>query len=171
MKLSLIVAMAKNRVIGRNNALPWHLSEDLKYFRRTTTGHCIIMGRNTWESIGRPLPNRRSIVVSSNPNYAAEGAEVVTSLEAAKALAEAHSVELGVEEAFVIGGARLYADALEQAQCFHLTRVHAEVDGDTLLPEFNEGDWHEVERQEFDAADDNPFAYSICRLERAEPGR
>ena len=139
MKLSLIVAMAENRTIGRDNTLPWHLSEDLKYFRRTTTGHCIIMGRNTWESIGRPLPNRRSIVVSSNPNYIAEGAEVVSSLAAAKALAESISAELGVDEAFVIGGARLYADALQQAECFHLTRVQASVEGDTHLPEFDEG--------------------------------
>ncbi len=166
MKLSLIVAMAENRVIGRDNSLPWHLSEDLKYFRRTTTGHCIIMGRNTWESIGRPLPNRRSIVVSSNPDYIAEGADVVTSLPAAKALAVELSAELGVDEAFVIGGARLYADALAQAECFHLTRVHAQVEGDTLLPEFDENDWHEVAREEFEAQDDNPYSYSICRLER-----
>ena len=166
MKLSLIVAMAENRVIGRDNTLPWHLSEDLKYFRRTTTGHCIIMGRNTWESIGRPLPNRRSIVVSSNPNYQAEGAQVVTSLEAATDLARELSAELGVDEAFVIGGARLYADALQQAQCFHLTRVHAKVEGDTRLPEFDESQWHEVAREEFAAADENPYAYSICRLER-----
>ena len=166
MKLSLIVAMAENRVIGRDNTLPWHLSEDLKYFRRTTTGHCIIMGRNTWESIGRPLPNRRSIVVTSNPDYVAEGADVVTSLSAAKALAVELSAELGVNEAFVIGGARLYADALEQAECFHLTRVHAQVEGDTLLPEFDESEWQEVAREEFEAQDENPFSYSICRLER-----
>jgi len=166
MKLSLIVAMAENRVIGRDNTLPWHLSEDLKYFRRTTTGHCIIMGRNTWESIGRPLPNRRSIVVTSNPDYVAEGADVVTSLSAAKALAVELSAELGVNEAFVIGGARLYADALEQAECFHLTRVHAQVEGDTLLPEFDESEWQEVAREEFAAQDKNPYSYSICRLER-----
>lgn len=166
MKLSLIVAMAENRVIGRDNTLPWHLSEDLKYFRRTTTGHCLIMGRNTWESIGRPLPNRRSIVVSTTPNYHAEGAEVVTSLEAAKVLADAHSAELGVEEAFVIGGARLYAEALDQAQCFHLTRVHAKVEGDTYLPDFDESAWKESSREEFAAEGENPFAYSICRLER-----
>lgn len=166
MKLSLIVAMAENRVIGRDNTLPWHLSEDLKYFRRTTTGHCIIMGRNTWESIGRPLPNRRSIVVTFNPDYVAEGADVVTSLSAAKALAVELSAELGVNEAFVIGGARLYADALEQAECFHLTRVHAQVEGDTLLPEFDESEWQEVAREEFEAQDENPYSYSICRLER-----
>ena len=166
MKLSLIVAMAENRVIGRDNTLPWHLSEDLKYFRRTTTGHCIIMGRNTWESIGKPLPNRRSIVVTSNPDYVAEGADVVTSLSAAKALAVELSAELGVNEAFVIGGARLYADALEQAECFHLTRVHAQVEGDTLLPEFDESEWQEVAREEFEAQDENPYSYSICRLER-----
>ena len=170
MKLSLIVAMAENRTIGRDNTLPWHLSEDLKYFRRVTTGHCIIMGRNTWESIGRPLPNRRSIVVSSNPNYMADGADVVTSLEQAKSLAESISKELGVDEAFVIGGARLYADALQQAERFHLTRVHASVEGDTFLPEFDEGEWQEVEREHFaangESEPDNPYAYSICKLTR-----
>jgi dihydrofolate reductase len=116
------------------------------------------------------LPNRRSIVVSSNPNYVAEGAEVVSSLAAAKALAESISAELGVDEAFVIGGARLYADALQQAECFHLTRVQASVEGDTHLPEFDEDEWQEVAREEFasegQGEGENPYAYSICKLVR-----
>ena len=107
MKLALICAMSENRVIGRDNGLPWHLSEDLKYFRRTTMGNCMIMGRNTWESIGRALPGRTSIVITSNANYQAEGAEVVGSLEQAIERAESLSKSTGSVEAFVIGGAVL----------------------------------------------------------------
>lgn len=166
MKLSLICAMAENRVIGRNNSLPWHLSEDLKYFKASTMGHCIIMGRKTWESIGRPLPGRTSIVVSRNPDYQAEGAKVVQSLDEAIKLAESVAEIDGREEAFVIGGAGLYAAALPKAQRFHLTRVHAEVEGDTYLEEFDESQWREVKRAEFSRDDNNPYDYSICLLER-----
>ena len=108
MKLALICAMSENRVIGRDNGLPWHLSEDLKYFRRTTMGNCMIMGRNTWESIGRALPGRTSIVITSNAGYQAEGAEVVGSLQQAIECAEAVSKETDNTQAFVIGGAVLY---------------------------------------------------------------
>jgi dihydrofolate reductase len=166
MKLSLICAMAENRVIGRNNSLPWHLSEDLKYFKASTMGHCIIMGRKTWESIGRPLPGRTSIVVSRNPDYQAEGAKVVQSLDEAIKLAESVAEIDGREEAFVIGGAGLYAAALPKAQRFHLTRVHAEVEGDTYLEEFDESQWREVKRTEYSHDDSNPYDYSICLLER-----
>lgn len=161
--------MAENRVIGRNNSLPWHLSEDLKYFKATTMGHCIIMGRKTWESIGRPLPGRTSIVVSKNSEYEAEGARVVNSLEEAMNLAESIAEIDGTEEAFVIGGAGLYAAALPRAQRFHLTRVHAEVEGDTYLQEFDEGQWREVKRIDFDHNEANPYDYSICVLERTGP--
>lgn len=167
MELSLICAMARNRVIGRNNKLPWHLSEDLKYFKRVTMGHCIIMGRKTWESIGRPLPGRTNIVVSRDKNYEPEGARVVHSLEEAIELAEKVSFVDGSEEAFVIGGAALYREALPLASRFHLTRVHAEVDGDTSLPEFDESQWHEIGREDFDSNESNPYSYSICLLERA----
>lgn len=166
MNLSLICAMAENRVIGRNNSLPWHLSEDLKYFKRTTMGHCIIMGRKTWESIGRPLPGRSSIVVSRDENYQAEGAQVVNSLEAAIRKAESIAFLDGTEEAFIIGGAGLYAAALPHAQRFHLTRVHAEVAGDTYLMEFDEDEWQEIQRDEFQRDEANPYDYSICLLER-----
>ena len=166
MKLSLICAMAENRVIGRNNSLPWHLSEDLKYFKASTMGRPIIMGRKTWESIGRPLPGRTSIVVTTNPDYVAEGAKVVHSLEAAVKLAESVAFIDGSEEAFVIGGAGLYAAALPHAQRFHLTRVHAEVDGDTSLMEFDESQWREVRREDFAHDEANPYDYSICLLER-----
>ncbi|MFB0988086.1 MAG: dihydrofolate reductase, partial [Gammaproteobacteria bacterium] len=131
MKLALICAMSENRVIGRDNGLPWHLSEDLKYFRRTTMGNCMIMGRNTWESIGRALPGRTSIVITSNADYQAEGAEVVGSLQQAIERAEAVSKETDSTQAFVIGGAVLYQAALPLADTLHLTRVHAQIEGDT----------------------------------------
>ena len=166
MKLSLICAMAENRVIGRNNSLPWHLSEDLKYFKRVTMGNCIIMGRKTWESIGRPLPGRTNIVITSNPNYEAEGARVVALLPEAIKLAESVSIIDGSEEAFVIGGAGIYQAALPLANRFHLTRVHAQVEGDTLLADFDETQWQEVDRQDFQHTDSNPYDYSICILER-----
>ncbi|MFK7863535.1 MAG: dihydrofolate reductase [Pseudohongiellaceae bacterium] len=166
MKLSLICAMAENRTIGKDNSLPWHLSEDLKYFRRVTMGCPIIMGRKTWESIGRPLPGRTNIVISSNKAYCAEGASVATSLIAAIELAKDVTEKDGTDEAFVIGGAGLYQAALGLAQRFHLTRVHAAVEGDTQLSEFDESQWKEISRQEFSKSDSNPYDYSICVLER-----
>jgi len=166
MKLSLICAMARNRTIGINNSLPWHLSEDLKYFKRTTMGHCIIMGRKTWESIGRPLPGRTSIVVTHNPDYVAEGARVVGSIDEACRLAESVALIDGTEEAFIIGGAGLYAAALPKADRFHLTRVNADVKGDTALAEFDENEWDEVWREDFSHDESNPYDYSICLLER-----
>jgi len=166
MKLSLICAMAENRVIGINNSLPWHLSEDLKYFKRVTMGNSIIMGRKTWESIGRPLPGRTNIVITTNADYQAEGARVVHSLEEALKLAESIAYIDGSEEAFIIGGAGLYQRALPAAQRFHLTRVHAEVNGDTYLADFDESEWQEVSREEFAHNETNPYDYSICVLER-----
>jgi len=160
--------MAENRVIGRNNALPWHLSEDLKYFKRTTMGCSIIMGRKTWESIGRVLPGRANIIISRDARYVVEGAKVVNSLEQAIRLAESISFIDGSEEAFVIGGAGLYQAALPRAQRFHLTRVHAEVDGDTVLAEFDESDWQELSRYDYRKDEDNPYNYSICLLERIQ---
>ncbi len=166
MKIALICAMAENRVIGINNSLPWHLSEDLKNFKRTTMGNSIIMGRKTWESIGRALPGRTNIVVSTNPDYEAEGTRVVNSLEEATKLAESISIIDGSEEAFIIGGAGLYQAALPLADRFHLTRVHAEVEGDTYLAEFNEADWQEISREDFSQSETNTYAFSICVLER-----
>jgi dihydrofolate reductase len=166
MKLALICAMAENRVIGCNNNLPWHLPEELRHFKRTTMGNSIIMGRKTWESIGRALPGRSNIVISTNPDYVAEGARVVTSLADAIQLAESISTIDGSEEAFIIGGAGLYQAALSMADRFYLTRVHAEVEGDTFLKEFDESDWQEIDREEFSKNESNPYDYSICVLER-----
>lgn len=168
MRLSLICAMATNQTIGHENSLPWRLSEDLKYFKRTTMGKCIIMGRKTWESIGRVLPGRTHIVVTTNPDYTSEGVHIVHSLDAAVALAREESERLNVDEAFVIGGAALYAAALPIADRFHLTRVHATVEGDTALQGFVESDWQEVSRDDFSHDDSNQYDYSICVLERRQ---
>ena len=166
MKISLICAMATNGVIGKNNGLPWYLPEDLRYFKATTMGHAIIMGRKTWESIGRPLPGRSNIVVTGNSTYQAEGAKVVSSVEEAINLAQALSEAKGSLETFVIGGAAVYAAAMPVAARFHLTRVHAEVDGDTVLTGFKEEEWYETSRKDYSGNKANPYDYSICVLNK-----
>lgn len=167
MKLALIVAMAENRVIGINNNLPWHLSEDLKYFKRVTLGKPIIMGRKTFESIGRPLPGRTNIVVTRNPDYQAEGIRVVHSIKAAKELADSICFIDGMNEAMVIGGAELYAQALPEADRIYLTQVHAEVHGDAWFPEFEWNQWRQVAREDFKAVEPNPYDYSFIVLDKA----
>ena len=166
MKLSLICALAQNGIIGRRNNLPWHLSEDLKYFKRTTMGKCIIMGRKTFESIGKALPGRTNIIVTRNRDYEVENARIVDSLADAIDLAENIAVIDGSDEAFVIGGAELYKIALPLVDRMHLTLVHAEVEGDTWFPEFTAEDWEETSRLDFEASDTNPYAYSICVFDR-----
>ena len=158
--------MSDNRVIGKGNSLPWHLPEDLKYFKRTTMGNSIIMGRKTWDSIGRVLPGRTNIVITRNPSLQVEGIEMVNSLLEAIKLAGKVSLINGSKEAFVIGGAEIYKEALPIAKRFYLTRVHAQVEGDTFLSEFDESDWKETSRKEYVKSDFNPFNYSICILDR-----
>lgn len=166
MKLAMIWGMSRNRTIGRNNALPWHLSEDLKYFRRVTMGKPIIMGRKTWESIGKPLPGRSNIVITRDPAYSAEGVKVVRTLEDAISLAENIALIDGAEEAVVIGGAQIYAQALPLAQRLYMTQVHAEVDGDTFFPQFDLTQWNEIGHEDFAASGPNPYDYSFVVLER-----
>ena len=163
--LSVIVAMSENRLIGRGGDLPWHLSADLKRFRRLTTGHAIIMGRKTYESIGRPLRERRSIVITRQADYRAEGVETAGSLDAALALA-AGDGSLGNSEAFVIGGAEVFREALPRAGRLYLTLVHAELEGDVYLPRFEVDEW-KLGSEERHAADDrNDFDYSFLVYER-----
>ncbi len=166
MQLALICAMARNGIIGNNNALPWRLPGDLRHFRRTTMGHSIIMGRKTFESIGRSLPGRSNIVVSRRADYEAEGVRVRDSLEAALRLAESIAAIDGAEQAFVIGGAELYRLALPRANRFHLTRIHADIAGDTRLEGFIEAEWKEIYRRDFGSDAENPYDYSICCLAR-----
>lgn len=161
MKICLIAALAQNRVVGINNQLPWHLPEDLKYFRRTTTGKTVIMGRKTYDSIGRPLPNRSNIVVSRNPACKIEHVQVVSSLPAALELAENISLVNGVDEIMVIGGATLYEAALPVADRLYLTLVHAEVEGDAYFPAVDFSAWREVAREDFAASEHNPYPYSF----------
>lgn len=162
MRLSLIVAMAENRVIGRDNALPWHISADLQRFRQVTMGKAVIMGRRTWESIGRPLPGRHCIVVSRDPRFEPDCIEVARSLEAAVKAAEGG----GTDGTFVIGGAALYEQALPHASRIYLTQVHAEVDGDTRFPEFDSSQWREVSSARFEAGDKADHPYSFVILDR-----
>jgi dihydrofolate reductase len=167
MKVALIWAMSRNRVIGRNNALPWYLPEDLKYFKRVTLGKPVIMGRKTWESIGRPLPGRTNIVISRNPGYRVpDGVRLVSSLDAALELAEKICLIDGSEEAIVMGGAEIYAQALPRADRLYLTQVHADVHGDAVFPEIDLDHWQELGREDFPASDPNPYDYSFVVLER-----
>ncbi len=168
MKLAIIVAQADNRVIGINNNLPWHLSEDLRYFKQVTMGKPIIMGRKTFESIGRPLPGRANIVISRDSGYRHEGVRVVNSLAAAQQLAESIGLIDGVDEAMVIGGAEIYTQALPLADRLYLTQVHAEVVGDAHFPAFHPGEWCEVARQDFTAQAPNPYDYSFIVLDRIQ---
>ncbi len=166
MKVALVWAMARNRTIGRDNALPWHLPEDLKFFKRVTMGKPIIMGRKTWESIGRPLPGRCNIVISRNKSFHASGVEAVSTLQQAIRLAERISRRDGVDEVSVIGGAEIYAQALPLADRLYLTQVHADIEGDTFFPKLDLGLWQEVEREDYTASGENPYDYSFLVLEK-----
>lgn len=158
--LSLIVAMAQNRVIGIENRLPWHLPEDMRWFRRHTLGKAVVMGRKTYESIGRPLRERRNIVVSRDPAFAPAGVEVVRSLD------EALAISAGAGEVMVMGGESIYAQLLPRAERLYLTLVHAEVAGDAWFPQFQWPQWREVERVDCRADARNPYDYSFLILER-----
>lgn len=168
--VAAIVAVADNGVIGRNNSLPWHLPEDLRYFKRITMGKPIIMGRQTWESIGRPLPGRTNIVVTRNPDYRAEGVRVVSSLPAAVELGRSVALIDGAQELMIIGGAQLYALAWPQVSRLYLTRVHAEVDGDAHLELPDLSGWRERSRQFYPASGNNPYDYSFLIFERDQSG-
>ncbi|WP_269618640.1 dihydrofolate reductase [Zhongshania sp. BJYM1] len=145
--VSLIVAMAKNRVIGVNNQLPWHLPADLKHFKATTMSKPIIMGRKTWESIGRPLPGRSNIVVSRQEDYVAAGAEVVATVDDALALARREALSRGLDEVFIIGGETIYRQALPEVDQMYVTEVDVELDGDAWFPEIELNEWEEVSRE------------------------
>lgn len=157
--LTLIVARARNGVIGRDNTLPWRLPEDLAHFKRTTMGAPIIMGRKTWESIGRPLPGRRNIVVSRNPGLKLDGAETATSLEDALRLC------VGVPEVFLIGGAQLYADAMPGADRLIVTEIDADFDGDAHFPQIDPRRWV-VTSRETHRSEANGFDYAFVTYER-----
>jgi dihydrofolate reductase len=160
--ISLIVAMDEKRGIGKAGKLPWRLSSDLKRFREVTMGHHLVVGRKTFESIGRPLAGRQMIVVTRDVSYRAEGCLVVSSIPAALALAQ----ERGETETFVIGGAEIYAQTLEMADRVYLTQVHAEVNADTFFPQLNFDAWVEKESA-FQLSDEkNQYSFTFKLLER-----
>ena len=162
MIISLIVAMDEKRGIGKDGKLPWRLSSDLKRFRELTMGHHMIVGRKTFESIGKPLPGRQTIVVTHNAGFKADGCLVAGSVQAALALAQ----ERGEPEVFVIGGAEIYAQVIDVADRVYLTQVHAEVDADTFFPELKPDTWTEIQST-FQAADErNQYSFSFKQLER-----
>jgi dihydrofolate reductase len=150
---SLIVALAKNNVIGINNTLPWHLPEDLKRFRALTTGHHIIMGRKTYESLGRLLPGRTTVIVTRNKDYKLEGALIAHSLEAAADLCQ------NDDEVFVIGGAELYQDGLKLADKLYITEVGLDLAGDAFFPDFDRNLWQETLREEHTSTQGLLFSY------------
>lgn len=164
--LAVIVAASENGIIGRDNALPWHLPEDLRYFKRTTMGKPIVMGRKTFESIGRPLPGRTNIVITRQPGYTAEGVMVVSGLDEALALAEDIATIDGASELMVIGGAEIYQAAISRAKRLYLTEVHAAIEGDARLPEVDWSSWREVSRESWPASEANPYPYSFVVFER-----
>ncbi|RYE04577.1 MAG: dihydrofolate reductase [Sphingobacteriaceae bacterium] len=159
MKIILIVAVSSNNVIGKNNQLIWHLPSDLKHFKQLTTGHAVFMGRKTYDSIGKPLPNRRNLVISRTQKEIA-GCEVVASLEAG------FKICADEEEIYIIGGAEIYRLALPLAHRIELTRVHHDFDGDTFFPEINPKQWQESNREDFEPDEKNAYAYSFITLNR-----
>lgn len=163
MRLNAVLAMDPRGVIGRGNALPWHLPADLKRFRRLTTGHPVVMGRRTHESIGRPLPDRRNIVVTRQPAYVAEGCEVVHSLD------EALSLASDADEVMLIGGAALFAEALPRCDRLLLTVVDALVEGDVRLPPFDWREWKPVHVEHVPADAKNPLPHRFLELRRVDP--
>ena len=158
-RIAIIAALASNRVIGRGNRLPWHLPDDLRHFKRLTLGRPIIMGRRTWESLPGLLPHRTHVVVTRDPDYRAQGAVVVRSLEEAVAAA-------GGEEALVVGGAQLYALAMPRASRLYLTLVDAQVEGDAFFPEIDPAVWREVAREPHAADERHAYPFAFVTLER-----
>lgn len=163
-KLSLIAAVARNGAIGKDNALLWRLSEDLQFFKRTTMGCPVIMGRKTYESIGRPLPGRRNIVVSRNPDWSAPGVDTAPSLTAALALLAQASPQ--PDKAFVIGGAQIYAQALPLVQEIVLTEIDRDFDADAFFPAWERAQFNEVSREVHHAPAPNDFDYAFVTYHR-----
>lgn len=159
-EIALIVAVAANGVIGVDNRLPWHLPEDLRRFRTVTMGKPVLMGRLTHESIGRPLPGRRNIVLSRNAGYLPAGCEVAPTLDAALRMIS------GATEVMIIGGAGLYREALPRAERIYLTRLHQAFEGDTFFPSLAAGDWRTVAREDFPAGTAREVGFSFLTLER-----
>jgi len=164
MRLSIIAALSTNGVIGRDDGIPWRQSTDLKRLKSLTMGHHLIMGRKTFDSVGRALPGRINVVITRRPDFAAEGVTVVSTLEDAILIA----AEAGDEEPFIAGGAEIFAMAIHRADRMYLTRVHADVEGDTMFPEFDDvSEWHLTDSEHFEADEKNEYPFSFLTYDRA----
>lgn len=159
--ISLIVAMDNNRVIGKDNQLPWHLPADLAYFKKTTMGHSIVMGRKTFVSIGRPLPGRENIIVTRNHSFQAEGCTVIHSVDDIKVIASKRK-----EEVFVIGGAEIFQATLPFADRLYMTKIDAHFPGDTFFPSFDETEWQLISSKKGLKDEKNPYDYTFLVYER-----
>lgn len=163
MLISAIAAVGKGNVIGKDNQIPWYLPADLAFFKRTTMGHALLMGRHTFRSIGRPLPKRTNIVITRDPYFTASGVLVAHSIEEALGLA----YDEGEIEAFIIGGGGLYRDTVDLWDRLYLTEVNIEAEGDVFFPDIDPMEWRELWREAHTADDKNPYAYTFRLLERA----
>ncbi|MDD7805661.1 MAG: dihydrofolate reductase [Endozoicomonas sp. (ex Botrylloides leachii)] len=166
MKVAMIAAVAENNAIGINNKMPWYLPDDLLYFKSVTMGKPIIMGRKTFESLGKPLPGRTNIVITRDQQYCCDGIRVVHSIEDALSLAENIALVEGVDELMVIGGAEIYQQALPKAERLYLTRVYQSFNGDAFFPEFNNSEWNEVSRCDKSTGDEKRLTYSYLVLDK-----
>lgn len=160
--ISAIVAMAENRVIGNNNQLPWRLPADLKHFKAITTGHPILMGRKTYESIGKPLPNRLNIILTHQASFQATGCLIATSLDDVISYVQKENIQ----EIFIIGGAEIYRQFLPRVERLYLTIVHHSFDGDAYFPQLDMNEWIQKSCETHGADQDNPYAYSFLLLEK-----
>ncbi|MGE7603785.1 dihydrofolate reductase [Peribacillus sp. NPDC097675] len=159
--ISLMVAMDENRLIGKNNALPWHLPADLQYFKRVTMGHPIVMGRKTFESIGRILPGRENVIVTRNHDFKVEGCTILHDVSEIKGFADAHE-----QEVFVIGGAEIFKAILPVTDRLYITQIHEEFEGDTYFPRINEAEWENAGTIPGVIDDNNPYAHDFIVLRK-----
>ncbi len=165
MKISCIVAKTKNNVIGLDNKMPWHISDDLKYFKKVTTGHTIIMGRKNFESIGRPLPNRINIVLTRDKNFKNKGCIILDTIE--KALKFAY--DTGEDEVFIIGGGQIYEQTVEYWDKMYITEIEAEIDGEVFFPEIDSNEWKEIWQECHSKSDKNEYDFCFKQYERTKP--
>lgn len=159
---SIIAAVAQNNVIGKDNDLVWHMPADLKYFKQTTAGHYIIMGRKTFESFGKPLKHRTHIIVTRNKEYTYPGCYIVHNLDDAFKIA----AENNQQEVFILGGAEIYRQSIGRSDRLYITEIKETFDGDTFFPEINKNEWREVDRSEFEPDEKNKYPYAFVRYER-----
>jgi len=167
MKLSILVILSTNNVIGRDNKLPWHMPADLKRFKNLTMGHHILMGRRTFDEIKKPLPGRINVVITRDHHFAAEGVAIARSIDEAISKAEA----TGDHEIFLIGGGEIFKQVIHRADRMYITRIHADIEGDTYFPEFDDvNEWKLVDAEHFEADEKNAYPYSFLTYERAGSG-